>query len=222
MRSRELSRGELIRTDGERKLFAAYAGGIWGTFLKEKGSLLQMFGIVLIRSLFRFRRGKMMENELERSVFASGCFWGLQYQMDRMSGVVSTSVGYTGGSTENPTYREVCSGETGHAEAIEVTFDPAQVTYEALARLFFETHDPTQVNRQGPDVGTQYRSEIFYLSEEQKETAEKLIAQLDEKGLSVATRVTAATTFWKAEEDHQEYFEKAGQSPHCHIYKPLF
>lgn len=163
-----------------------------------------------------------MENELERSVFASGCFWGLQYQMDRMSGVVSTSVGYTGGSTENPTYREVCSGETGHAEAIEVTFDPAQVTYEALARLFFETHDPTQVNRQGPDVGTQYRSEIFYLSEEQKETAEKLIAQLDEKGLSVATRVTAATTFWKAEEDHQEYFEKAGQSPHCHIYKPLF
>ena len=161
-------------------------------------------------------------NNTERAIFASGCFWGTEYYFQRADGVLSTRVGYIGGHKENPTYREVCYTDTGHAEAIEVVYDPTQTSYETLARLFFETHDPTQVNRQGPDVGTQYRSEIFYLDAEQKAIATKLIGLLEEKGYRVATEVTAASTFWPAEDYHQQYYAKNGQNPYCHIYTPRF
>jgi len=158
----------------------------------------------------------------QKAVFASGCFWGVEYQFKKSKGVISTRVGFTGGHKESPTYKEVCTGTTGHAEAIEVTFDPAQITYEELAKLFFETHDFTQFNRQGPDIGEQYRSEIFYLDDFQKETAEKLIKILEDKGYNVATKVTKASAFWQAEDYHQDYYTKTGGTPYCHVYKKIF
>jgi peptide methionine sulfoxide reductase msrA/msrB len=158
----------------------------------------------------------------ERAIFASGCFWGVEYHFKKKKGVLLTSVGYTGGHKQNPTYKEVCYTDTGHAEAIEVVYDPSKVSYEELAKLFFETHDPTQVNRQGPDVGTQYRSEIFYTGDKQKETAKKLIAALEAKGLNVATRLTKASTFWHGEDYHQDYYEKKNGAPYCHIYTKRF
>lgn len=162
------------------------------------------------------------EEKTERAIFASGCFWGVEYHFKKKKGVLLTTVGYTGGHKKNPSYKEVCYTDTGHAEAIEVVYDPSKVTYEELAKLFFETHDPTQVNRQGPDVGAQYRSEIFYLNEKQKETAEKLIKILEGKGLKVATKLTKASTFWPAEDYHQDYYEKKNGSPYCHLYTKRF
>lgn len=163
-----------------------------------------------------------VEVNVEKVVFASGCFWGVEYQLQKVEGVISTTVGYTGGSVKNPTYKQVCTGTTGHAEAVEVLFNPGEVSYEALARIFFETHDPTQIDGQGPDIGTQYRSEIFYTSEEQKATSEKLIALLKQKGLDVVTALTPATTFYGGEEYHQDYYLKSGGTPYCHAYTKRF
>ncbi len=158
----------------------------------------------------------------ETAVFASGCFWGTEYMFRETPGVLSTRVGYTGGRTDNPTYEDVCSGRTGHAEAVEIVFDPRRVSYEKLARLFFETHDPTQVDRQGPDIGEQYRSAIFYRNDAQKRTAEALIQELTVLGFKVATAVVPASTFWPAEDYHQKYYEKTGKKPYCHVYKKRF
>ncbi|MGZ5245062.1 MAG: bifunctional methionine sulfoxide reductase B/A protein [Bacteroidia bacterium] len=158
----------------------------------------------------------------ERAIFASGCFWGTQYMMDKKEGVISSTVGYIGGHTENPTYKQVCTGTTGHAEALEVIFDPKKVSYEELTKLFFETHDQSQVNRQGPDIGEQYRSGIFYVNDEQKKIAEKVIKELKDKGYEVATEVTKATTFYKAEDYHQNYYVKGGGTPYCHAYEKKF
>lgn len=136
--------------------------------------------------------------------------------------MLDAEAGYTGGRTEHPTYEEVCGHRTGHAEAVRVTFDPAQVSYEELARLFFEIHDPTQAGRQGPDVGPQYRSEIFYTSPEQRKTAVRLIAELRARGYRVVTRVTPAGSFWPAEAYHQDYYERRGMQPYCHVYTKRF
>ncbi|RCK81047.1 MAG: Peptide methionine sulfoxide reductase MsrB [Candidatus Ozemobacter sibiricus] len=151
-----------------------------------------------------------------RAIFAGGCFWGVEHLMQQQEGVIEVTSGYIGGHTENPTYREVCSHQTGHAEAVEVIYDPARVSYETLARLFFEIHDPTQADGQGPDLGDQYRSEIFYLDEHQKAVALQLIEQLRAQGLAVVTRVTPAGRFWKAEDYHQDYYVKKGGTPYCH------
>lgn len=163
-----------------------------------------------------------VEINMEKAIFASGCFWGVEYQLQKVDGVISTRVGYTGGFLPNPSYKQVCTGTTGHAEAVEVVFNPEKVSYETLARVFFETHDPTQVNGQGPDIGTQYRSEIFYLSKDQKSTAEKLIKLLEDKGLDVATALTPATDFYPGEEYHQDYYIKSGGTPYCHAYTKRF
>ena len=156
------------------------------------------------------------------AIFSGGCFWGVQYYFKNVPGVISTTVGYTGGKTERPTYEQVCSGKTGHAEAIEVVFDPNKTSFENLAKLFFEIHDFTQLDRQGPDIGIQYRSGIFYLNDEQKETAEKLVEILKQKGYDVKTEIKPAAAFWPAEQHHQNYYGKNGQSPYCHIYKKIF
>lgn len=160
--------------------------------------------------------------QTKKAYFAGGCFWGTEYLFQNAEGVISSRVGYMGGRKQDPTYREVCGGSTGHTEAIEVVYDPAETTYEKLARLFFEIHDPTQVNRQGPDIGEQYRSAIFYLDKEQKQTAEKLIRILGEKGYEIATELTPAGTFWEAEEYHQDYYRNRGGSPYCHTRKEIF
>lgn len=162
------------------------------------------------------------QQRIEKAVFASGCFWGTEYYLKQAPGVISTTVGYTGGNLDNPTYEQVCTNTTGHAEAVEVEYDGSKTSYEELAKLFFETHDFTQLNRQGPDVGTQYRSAIFYLNEQQREIAERLVGELEKKGYDVKTQIVPAGTFWPAEEYHQDYYEKAGSSPYCHIYKKIF
>ena len=162
------------------------------------------------------------ENQTERAIFASGCFWGTEYHLQKIPGVVSTTVGYTGGRVDNPTYKQVCTDKTGHAEAIEVIYDPSKTSYEKLARLFFETHDFTQLNRQGPDIGTQYRSAVFYLDEKQKGATVKLIETLKQKGFDVKTEITPAGKFWPAENYHQDYYENNGKTPYCHIYRKIF
>jgi peptide methionine sulfoxide reductase msrA/msrB len=162
------------------------------------------------------------EPPVSRAIFAGGCFWGVEYFMQQKNGVVSVTSGYIGGHKDNPTYQEVCSHTTGHAEAVEIVFKPELVSYEELARLFLEIHDPTQAGGQGPDIGDQYRSEIFYIDEEQKKVAENLLNILKSKGYKVSTKVTKATTFWPAEEYHQDYYDHKGTLPYCHGYTKRF
>ncbi|MEJ7685386.1 MAG: peptide-methionine (S)-S-oxide reductase MsrA [Segetibacter sp.] len=147
---------------------------------------------------------------------------GNRVLLSKAEGVISTAVGYIGGTKENPTYEEVCTGRTGHAEATEVTYYPSETSYENMVKLFYETHDPGQMNRQGPDIGTQYRSAIFYKNDEQKAHAEKLTEQLKAKGYKVVTEITKAGIFYKAENYHQKYYSKGGGSPYCHRYIKKF
>jgi len=160
--------------------------------------------------------------KLRRAIFAGGCFWGVEYYMQKAPGVILVSSGYIGGTKKYPSYKEICSGKTGHAEAVEVVYDPTKTNFEKLTKLFLEIHDPTQVDRQGPDIGNQYRSEIFYLNDKQKKTAEKLIKILKEKGLKVATKIEPATRFWTAEDYHQDYYKIKKKLPYCHAYKKRF
>jgi peptide methionine sulfoxide reductase msrA/msrB len=156
---------------------------------------------------------EMAEPSTARATFAAGCFWGVEYKMGKVPGVISTTVGYTGGSTPDPTYEQVCTDKTGHAEAVDIVFDPALIGYDQLVRHFFAIHDPTQVDRQGPDYGTQYRSAIFYHGEEQRKAAQKVKDELDASGKyrkPLATEIVPAQTFYRAEERHQKYFEKNG------------
>jgi peptide methionine sulfoxide reductase msrA/msrB len=162
------------------------------------------------------------ESRNKRAIFAGGCFWGMEYYFKKMAGVVKTTAGYTGGDTANPTYEEVSKGKTGHAEAIEVVYDSEKVSYEKLARLFFEIHDPTQINRQGPDIGSQYRSVIFYVQDDQKRIGKKLIGMLKDKGINAVTGLEKAKTFYPAEEYHQDYYGKKGVTPACHHYTKRF
>ncbi|MGB8951246.1 MAG: bifunctional methionine sulfoxide reductase B/A protein [Candidatus Aminicenantales bacterium] len=149
--------------------------------------------------------------EQEVATFAAGCFWGVEDKFSHVKGVLATAVGYTGGQTENPTYQQVCSDRTGHAEAVQVTYDPSQVSYEELLRVFFSIHDPTQLNRQGSDVGTQYRTTIFYHNDKQKVAAQKMIQELEKSGRfgkSIVTQLVPAPKFYRAEEYHQSFYEK--------------
>ena len=153
------------------------------------------------------------------ATFGAGCFWGVEARFAQVEGVLETAVGYEGGRTENPSYRDVCTDATGHAEVVQMEFDPARVRYEELLKLFFELHDPTQLNRQGPDWGTQYRSVIFYHSPEQQAAAQAMVERLTaEKRFArpIVTQVVAAQTFWRAEEYHQKYLQKRG-AVSCHI-----
>jgi peptide methionine sulfoxide reductase msrA/msrB len=162
------------------------------------------------------------EKRVDKAIFAGGCFWGIEYLFKRIKGVISTSVGYIGGEKDNPTYKEVCRGDTGHAEAVEIVFNPDVISYEELVKFFFEIHDPSQVNYQGPDIGEQYRSEIFYLNEGEKLKAEKVANLLRDKGYKVATKISKAPKFWKAEDYHQDYYNKTGGVPYCHRYSKKF
>ncbi|PRZ17083.1 peptide-methionine (S)-S-oxide reductase [Laceyella sediminis] len=153
------------------------------------------------------------------ATFGAGCFWGVEETFRKLPGVLNTAVGYMGGTKENPTYEEVCTDKTGHAEVVQVEFDPEQITYADLLDVFWNNHNPTTLNRQGPDVGTQYRSVIFYHDETQKELAEASKQELDRSGRfknPIVTQVEPATTFWRAEEYHQRYLQKRGMDS-CHL-----
>jgi peptide methionine sulfoxide reductase msrA/msrB len=156
------------------------------------------------------------------AIFAGGCFWGVDYYMKKAPGVVAVISGYTGGHVPNPTYKQVCTGLTGHAEAVKIFYDPKKTDYDKLLKLFLEIHDPTQVGGQGPDIGDQYRSEIFYLNEDQKKIAETDLGILRSKGYNVATIVQAASEFYPAEDYHQDYYFKNGKLPYCHAYTKRF
>lgn len=157
--------------------------------------------------------------QLEKATFGAGCFWGVEVAFRQVQGVVGTAVGYLGGTLANPTYEDVCTGRTGHAEVVEVTYDPGKVTYENLLNVFWSNHDPTTLNRQGPDRGTQYRSAVFYHDEAQKQAATESKDRLDRAGRfssPIVTEITPASTFYRAEEYHQRYLEKHGLAS-CHI-----
>ncbi|MDJ0897066.1 MAG: peptide-methionine (S)-S-oxide reductase MsrA [Alphaproteobacteria bacterium] len=148
---------------------------------------------------------------MEKATFAAGCFWGVEHRFRNVDGVTETVVGYIGGDKANPSYEEVCTGRTGHAEAVQVSYDPTRVSYEDLLDVFWDVHDPTQVDRQGPDIGTQYRSEIFFHSPEQEATARASKQTLTDAGKyrsPIATAISAAADFWPAEDYHQQYVEK--------------
>ncbi len=158
----------------------------------------------------------------EVAYFASGCFWGTEFWFMKNSGVLETEVGYMGGDFLNPAYEDVLSGDTGHVEVARVVFDTNIVTYESLVKLFFETHNFSQEDGQGPDIGSQYLSRIFYTNPEQKETAEKIVFFLEKAGYKVATKILPATKFWKAEDEHQKYFLRNQKQPYCHFRKVIF
>ena len=159
------------------------------------------------------------ETGMEKAIFAGGCFWGVEALFEELDGVVQATSGYIGGHTENPTYRDICYKNTGHAEAVEVVYDPAKVSYEELCAYFWRLHDPTTVNRQGPDVGSQYRSAIFYLNDEQKVIAEKVKPEAQKRWKRpIVTEIGPASTFYRAEEYHQDYFRKNGGHG-CHYLR---
>ena len=172
--------------------------------------------------LFERSKGSVKADlNLQTAIFAAGCFWGVESLFKQTKGVVETTVGYTGGTTPDPIYRQVCTGITGHAEAVQVKFDPGVVSYEELLSLFWRMHDPTTQNRQGPDVGTQYRSAIFYYNEEQRKAAERSKEEFDSSGVylnKATTQIVPASAFYAAEEYHQDYFEKQGGRA-CHVLR---
>lgn len=164
---------------------------------------------------------KSVTTKTDTATFANGCFWCTEAIFEELKGVISATSGYTGGQTENPTYKEVCTGETGHAECLQIIYDPSVISFDELLEVFWETHDPTTLNRQGADVGTQYRSGIFYHNQEQKEKAEKYKAELDKSGAfprPIVTEITAFSKFYPAETYHQQYFENnENNNPYCKI-----
>jgi len=165
---------------------------------------------------------KKERKDFETAYFASGCFWGTQYHFNKAPGVDATYVGYMGGELENPRYEEVKTGETGHVETVMVVYNPDETSYQQLLRLYFETHDFTQIGGQGPDIGSQYRSVIFYSNEEQRFESDEMITLLTEMGYLVATSLEPADIFWIAEDYHQNYYDKAKGTPYCHVYRQIF
>ncbi len=161
-------------------------------------------------------------DSMSYAYFAGGCFWGVEYFLEKLDGVKSVSSGFMGGHVKNPAYYEVVSGHTGHLEAVEVIYDKSQISYEKIARTFFEIHDPTQINGQGPDIGSQYLSAVFVNDENERNTIKKLIALLDENGFDVVTKIFDKVEYYKADEGHQNYYSKKGSRPYCHGYKKRF
>ncbi|MDD3322421.1 MAG: bifunctional methionine sulfoxide reductase B/A protein [Paludibacter sp.] len=215
---------KVLDTDGRRtEIICANCGGHLGhVFVGEQ--LTKKNTRYCVNSIsMKFIPDKIMTNKNEEVAYlASGCFWGTQYYLMKSPGIISTTVGYMGGHTKNPSYKEVCTGTTGHVETTEVVFDKTKTSYEDLVKLYYETHDFTQVGGQGPDIGDQYQSVIFYTNDEQRKIAEKYVEILTGKGYKVATLLRPAPEFWPAEDYHQEYYEKKHGTPYCHIYRKLF
>ncbi|WP_081436869.1 peptide-methionine (S)-S-oxide reductase MsrA [Pedobacter heparinus] len=175
---------------------------------------------IMIIVLLSLNRAEAQSGKLQKATFGMGCFWCSEALFQRLNGVVSVRSGYEGGQVPNPSYEDVCSGTTGHAEVIELTYDPLKIKYDELLEVFWKSHDPTTLNRQGADIGTQYRSVVFYHNDEQKQTAEKYKKELNASnayGKPVVTAIEKAAPFYKAENYHQDYFNKNGSQPYCRM-----
>jgi peptide methionine sulfoxide reductase msrA/msrB len=157
-----------------------------------------------------------------KAYVAGGCFWGVEFYLSQIPGVISAISGYMGGHVENPEYREICNGDTGHLEVVKINYDPQKISYRELIKYFFEIHDPTQENGQGPDIGEQYKSAVFCQNEKEIETVSELISILEAKGLQIVTQVKSVEKFWEAENYHQDYYDKTGKAPYCHSYVKRF
>jgi len=158
----------------------------------------------------------------KKAYFAGGCFWGVEYYFNKQEGVIDALSGFMGGHLKNPTYQDICYKDTGHLEVVEIKYNADEVSYESLAKLFFEIHDPTQTNGQGPDIGSQYLSAVFVNDDEERKIVEKLIQKLEDKGLHVATKILEKEEFYVAEDYHQYYYQKTGKTPYCHSRKLRF
>jgi len=165
---------------------------------------------------------KAKDNNLSYAYFAGGCFWGIEYYLQKLDGVKEVISGFMGGHVKNPSYYEVVRSDTGHLETVEVIYDKNKISYEEIAKIFFEIHDPTQVNGQGPDIGKQYHSAVFVANEKEQETIKKLIKQLQSNGYDVVTKIIDKSEFYEADEGHQNYYDKKGTKPYCHGYVKRF
>lgn len=209
-----------IRTEIECARCGAHLGHVFtgeGFTSKDTRHCVNSISMIFVPDMKEPEAG-----QLQTAVFASGCFWGTEYWFSKIPGVVSTEPGYAGGWLKNPSYKEVCSGQTGHLECVRVVYDPVKVSYEQLLRTYFNTHDPQQQDGQGPDIGPQYLSAVFYTTEEQKKALIGILDKLRKKGIIPATQVRPLDVFYPEKEDyHKKYYEKTGNTPYCHIYKEI-
>ena len=215
---------EIPDADGRRmEIVCANCGAHLGHVFKGEGlTAKNVRHCVNSVSLNFDKRKDVSASNLSRAYFAGGCFWGVEYYLEKIKGVKEVISGFMGGRVKDPTYSQVVRTKTGHLETVEVLYDPSMVSYEKLVKTFFEIHDPTQADGQGPDIGSQYLSAIFVQTAEERKTVQKLIGLLQKKGLKIATKVLDKTPFYKAEEYHQDYYERKGSKPYCHGYVKRF
>ena len=217
-----------LDVDGKRtEILCANCGGHLGHVFKgenytEKNTRHCVNSLSLSFNPIQVKTEEFSLSESDTAIFAGGCFWGMEYYFQNKKGVLSTNVGYIGGWVRNPSYEQVCTGTTGHIEALKVEYNPNIVSYEDLAKLFFEIHNPAQVNGQGPDIGEQYKSAVFYINDKQKDIILNLIKILESKGIDVATDLHKAEKFWTAEQNHQQYYQNTNGRPYCHFYEKKF
>jgi peptide methionine sulfoxide reductase msrA/msrB len=208
---------QMLDADGKRiEITCTNCGGHIGHVFKGEGFTAKNIRHCVNSTSLNFKKQKLSTSHYQKAYFAGGCFWGVEYYLEAIKGVHSVSSGFMGGKSKHPTYAEVIRKDTGHIETVEVIYDPSVLSYEKLSKIFFEIHDPTQSNGQGPDIGSQYLSAIFVSTPKEKKTIQKLIGILEKKGLKVVTKLRNTQAFYKAEAFHQDYYKRKGGTPYCH------